>query len=129
MCVFTLCCFLAKFVRPSLKLVGYIKEGRSKMPIVEMFLGIVFICSMENVVCVCAASLVEMVVSVETKWSYEKLEKAARIIGRARDCVRRCLAKVLFAVGGNELWSHREVCVSGGFGEEACVVSIKVAQR
>ena len=27
------------------------------MPIVEMFLGIVFICSMENVVCVCAASL------------------------------------------------------------------------
>ena len=25
-CVFTLCCFLAKFVRYSLKLVGYIKE-------------------------------------------------------------------------------------------------------
>ena len=28
-----------------------------------MFLGIVFICSMENVVCVCAASLVGEVVS------------------------------------------------------------------
>ena len=50
-----------------------------------MFLGIVFICSMENV-CVCAASLVGKVVSIETKWSYEKVEKAARIVGRARDC-------------------------------------------
>ena len=81
---------------------------------------------MENVVCVCAASLV---VSKETKWSYEKVEKAARIVGRARDCVRRSLAKVLFAVGGNKLWSHREFCASGGFEGEACVVSIKVAQR
>ena len=35
------------------------------MPIVEMFVGIVFICSMENVVCVCAASLVDEVVSIE----------------------------------------------------------------
>ena len=91
-----------------------------------MFLRIVFICSMENVVCVCAASLV---VSKETKWSYEKVEKAVHIVGRARDCVRRNLAKVLFAVGGNKLWSHREFCASGGFGGEACVVSIKVAQR
>ena len=31
-----------------------------------MFLGIVFICSMENVVCVCAASVVGKVVSKET---------------------------------------------------------------
>ena len=83
---------------------------------VEMFLGIVFICSMEYLVCVGAASLVGKVVSKETKWSYEKVEKAARIVGRARD-VRRSLAKVLFAVGGNKLWSHREFCVSGGFGE------------
>ena len=65
----------------------------------------------------------------ETKWSYEKVEKAARIFGRARDCVRRSLAKTMLAVGGNELWSHREFCVSGGFGGEACVVSIKLAQR
>ena len=42
------------------------------MPIVEMFLGIVFNCSMENVVCVCAASLV---VSGETKWRYDGVEK------------------------------------------------------
>ena len=81
---------------------------------------------MENVVCVCAASLV---VSKETKWSHEKVEKAARIFGRARGCVRCSLAKVLFAIGGNKLWSHREFCVSGGFWGEACVVSIKVAQR
>ena len=88
-----------------------------------MFLGIVFIRSMENVVCVCAASLV---VSKETKWRYEK---AARIFGGARDCVRCSLAKSLFAVGGNKLWSHCEFCASGGFGGEAYVVSIKVAQR
>ena len=64
---------------------------------------------MENRVCVCAVSLVA---SKETKWSYEKVEKAARIVGRARDCVRRNLAKVLFVVGGNKLWSHWEF-VSG----------------
>ena len=80
---------------------------------------------MENVVCICAASLVGKVVSVEMKWSYEKVEKAARIVGRARDCVRCSLAKVLFAIGGNKF----EFCASGGFGGEACVVSIKVAQR
>ena len=55
-------------------------------------------------------------VSKEAKWSYEKVEEAARIVGRARDCVRRSLAKVLFAVGGNKLWSHREFCVSGDLG-------------
>ena len=89
---------------------------------VKMFFGIVFICSMEYLVCVCAASLVGKVVSKETKWSYEKVEKAARIVGRARDCVRRSLAKVLFAVGGNKLWSHRQFCVSGGFVERrACL--------
>ena len=82
-----------------------------------MFLGIVFICSMENVVCVCVASLVGKVVSKETKGRYDKVEKAARIVGRARDCVRRSLAKVLFAVGGNKLSSHREFCSSGGFRE------------
>ena len=47
-------------------------------------------------------------------------------MGRARDCVRRSLVKAMFAVGGNELGSHREFCASGG---EVCVVSIKVAQR
>ena len=70
---------------------------------VEMFLGIVFIRSMENVVCVRAASLVGKIVSKETKCRYDRVEKAACIVGRARDCVRRSLAKVLFAVGGNKL--------------------------
>ena len=56
------------------------------------------------------------VVSKEAKWSYEKVEKAARIVGWARDCVRRSLAKVLFAVRGNKLWSHLEFCVSGYLG-------------
>ena len=84
---------------------------------------------MKYLVCFCATSLKGEVVSKETKWSYEKVEKAARIVGRARDGVRRSLAKVLFAVGGNKLWSHCEFYASGGFGGEACVVSIKVAQR
>ena len=129
--VFTLSCFLAKFIIPSLIVVRYIKvcKGEKFQDVeIEMFLEIVFICSMEYLVCVCAASLVGKVISKETKWSYEKVEKAARIIGRARDCARRSLAKVLFAVGRNKLWSHREVCVSGGFGERRAV-SIKVAQR
>ena len=43
-----------------------------------------------------------------------KLRKAARIVGRARGCVRCSLAKAVFAVGRNELWSHREFCASGG---------------
>ena len=77
---------------------------------------------MENVVCFCAASLVVKERCKETKWRYDRVEKAARIVGRARDCVRRSLAKVLFAVGGNKLWSHREFCVSGGLGERcACL--------
>ena len=73
-----------------------------------MFLGIVFICSMEYLVCFCAASLVGKIVSKETKWRYDRVKKAARIVERARDCVRRSLAKAMFAVGGNELWSHCE---------------------
>ena len=73
-------------------------------------------------VCVCAASLVEKERCKETKWRYDRVEKAARIVGRARDCVRLSLAKVMFAVGRNKLWSHREFCVSGDFGERrACL--------
>ena len=83
---------------------------------VETFLGIVFVCSMEYLVCFCAASLIVEEISEEMKWSYEKVEKEARIVRRARDCVRRSLAKVLFAVGGNKLWSHLEFCVSGDLG-------------
>ena len=52
MFVFTLSCFLAKFV------IVHKEGGRLKMYEVEMFLRIVFICSMEYLVCVCAASLV-----------------------------------------------------------------------
>ena len=54
------------------------------------------------------ASFVEKERYNKTKWSYEKTEIAACVVGRARDCVRRSLAKVLFAVEGNKLWSHRE---------------------
>ena len=43
-----------------------------------------------------------------------KLRKAARVVGRARDCVRRSLAKAMLQLEENELWSHREFCVSGG---------------
>ena len=80
---------------------------------------------MEYLVCFCAASLIGEEISEETKWSYEKVEKAARIVGRARDCVRRSSAKVLFAVRGNKLWSHREFRVSGGFGERHVLSPLK----
>ena len=96
----------------------YLYKGEKFQDVeVEMFLGIIFICSMEYLVCFCAASLIGKVVSIETKWRYDRVEKAARIVGRTRDCIRRSLAKVLFAVGGNKLWSHREFCASGGLGE------------
>ena len=75
---------------------------------VEMFLGIVFICSMEYLVCVCAARLVKKERSKEMKWSYEKVEIAACVVGRAREVCSQCVAKVMFAVGGNKLWSYRE---------------------
>ncbi len=58
----------------------------------------------EYLVCFCAASLVEK----ETKWSYEKVEIAACVVGRAREVCSQYVAKVMFAVGGNKLWSHRE---------------------
>ena len=48
-----------------------------------------------------------------------KLRKAARVVGRVRDYIRRSLAKAMFTVGGNKLWSHREFRVSGNFGEES----------
>ena len=55
-----------------------------------------------------------------------KLRKAARVVGRARDCVRRSLAKAMLPLEEMNFGSHREFFASGG---EACVVSIKVAQR
>ena len=42
---------------------------------VEKFLGIVFICSKEYRVCVCAASLVEKERSKGMKWRYDRVEK------------------------------------------------------
>ena len=91
-----------------------------------MFLGIVFICSIEYLVCFCAASLVEKERCNKTKWSYEKFEIAACVVGRARDCVRRSLAKVLFAVEGNKFCSHREFCVSGGCEERRVCLLLKL---
>ena len=53
---------------------------------------------MEYRVCVCAASLVGKERSKAIKWSYERVEKAAGVVGRARDYVRRSLAKVMFSI-------------------------------
>ena len=59
---------------------------------------LVFNGSMEYRVCVCAASHVGKERSKETKWSYDRVEIAARVIGRAWDYVHRILAKFVFAV-------------------------------
>ena len=61
---------------------------------------------MEYRVYVCAASLVGKERSKETKWSYERVEKAACVIGQAREVCSPCVAKVMFAVWGNKHWSH-----------------------
>ena len=53
---------------------------------------------MEYRVYVCAASLVGKERSKETKWSYERVEKAARVVGRAREVCLPYVAKVMFAV-------------------------------
>ena len=86
-----------------------------------------FICSMENVVCVCAARLVvSKIVSKETKWSYEKVEMAGCVVGRARDCVRRSLAKAILPLEElNFRVSVSFVCLV----ERRALVSIKVAPR
>ena len=49
--------------------------------------------------------------------------------GRARDCVRCSLAKVLFAVGGKKKFGVTLSFVCLVIWGEAFVVSIKVAQR
>ena len=63
--------------------------------------------------------------SKETKWRYDRVEKAARVVGRARGCVRRSLAKAMLPLEEMN-FGVTEFCASGG---EACVVSIKVAQK
>ena len=50
---------------------------------------IVFNGSMGYRVCVCAASLIGKERSKETKWSYDRVEKAAHVVGRERDYVCR----------------------------------------
>ena len=39
---------------------------------------------------------------------WESREIAACVVGRAREVYSQYVAKVMFAVGGNKLWSHRE---------------------
>ena len=46
--------------------------------------------------------------SKRTNWSYERVEKTACVVGRTREVCLQYVAKVMFAVGGNKLWSHRE---------------------
>ena len=53
---------------------------------------------MEYRVCICAASLVGKERSKETKWSYERVEIAACVVGRAREVCSQYVAKVMFAV-------------------------------
>ena len=67
--------------------VSKINEGE-KFQDVKMFYDS-FNDSMEYRVCVCAASLVGKERSKETKWSYDRVEIAACVVGRTRDYVRR----------------------------------------
>ena len=51
------------------------------------------------------------------------------VIGRARDCVRCSLSKVMLQLEENELWSHRGFCASGKLGRRRELISIKEVQR
>ena len=53
------------------------------------------------------------------KWIYEKVEMAACVVRRARDCVRRSLVKAMLLLEEMNLGCHREFHVSGIFGEES----------
>ena len=53
---------------------------------------------MEYRVCTYAASLVGKERSKETKWSYERVEIAVCVVGRAREVRSQNVAKVIFAV-------------------------------
>ena len=69
-----------------------------------MFIGIGFICCMEYWVGFWCCKTRGNVVSMEMKWIYEKVEKvemAACVVGRARDCVRRSLAKAMLPLEEN----------------------------
>ena len=57
---------------------------------------------MEYRVCVCAASFVGKERSKETKWSYERVEIAACVVGSAREVCSQYVAKVMLAVCGNK---------------------------
>ena len=75
-----------------------------------MFLGIGFNCSMENRVCVCAASLVGKEINKETEWSYGRVEKVFLQLNACAKSVvifRPCWTSegVMFAV-----WSKSQVC-------------------
>ena len=80
---------------------------------------------MENVVCVCAASLVGKVVSKRRNGDMLELRKQCVLWDVRGIVLRRSLAKAMSAVGGNELWSHREFCVSGGIGERRALSPLK----
>ncbi len=59
---------------------------------------IVFNGSMEYLVCVCATSLVGKERSRKTKWSYESVEIAACVVGRAREVCSQYVAEVMFVI-------------------------------
>ena len=81
---------------------------------------------MENVVCFLCCRTRGKVVSKdcdgkEMKWSYERVEKvemAACVVGRARDCVRHSLAKAMLPLEELNLGVTMSFCASGG---EVCV--------
>ena len=87
--------FLRVFIS-SLSVVRYIEEREREVRTRNVFM-IVFNGSMKYRVCACAASLVGKESSKETKWIYEKEEKTARVVGRARELCSPYVVKVTFA--------------------------------
>ena len=96
----------------------------------NVFLGIGFICSMGYWVCFSAASLVAIGCEYGDEmdlWEVEKVEMAACVVGRVRDCVRCSSTKDMLQLEEFNFGWHREFRV--WYLGRVCAVSIKVAKR
>ena len=81
---------------------------------------------MENVDWVCAAGLVERLWVWRRNGVMRKLRKAVRVVGRARDCARRSLAKAMLPL---EEMNFGVTVSFVRLVERRALVSIKMAQR
>ena len=80
-----------------------------------------FLMAAWNIVCVCAARLEEKERSKETKWSYERVEIAACVVGHVRDFVRRMERKSCLPLEEINVGVTVSLCFWLFWGEAECL--------